>query len=334
MKKHFPLLLRLLGPALLILFLANANLEQLWESLRSARAWPIALSLLLMPPFVLIKSWRWLRLMREMGLQLDFRTACGLYTVGLFYGATTPGQAGDLLKGVYLHDRGQPLAPAMLSVVLDRLFDLLVMAAFGTLGIFALGRLLPGRELQTGLVLVMALGLAALTAVLVARGPRTWMLTVALPRFAPGFTATLSRWNSQLHGMSLRLALIVELTLLSLGSAAFTFLRLWLLFLALGLDRVPLPVVVGVSALIAVLQVLPISIAGVGVRDAALIAVLLPYGYQTEQALALSALFLLINVQHILVGFILSFWYPLARRSAPATDAASNGSAAAGSSEP
>ncbi|MCS6882895.1 MAG: lysylphosphatidylglycerol synthase transmembrane domain-containing protein [Oscillochloridaceae bacterium] len=334
MKKYLPLLLRLLGPALLVLFLANANLEQLWESLRSAQAWPIALSLLLMPPFVLIKSWRWLRLMREMGLQLDFRTACGLYTVGLFYGATTPGQAGDLLKGVYLHDRGQPLAPAMLSVVIDRLFDLLVMAAFGTLGIFALGRLLPSRELQTALVLVMAVGLAALTAVLVARVPRTWMLTVALPRFAPGFTATLSRWNSQLHGLSLRPALVAELTLLSLGSAAFTFLRLWLLFLALGLDRAPLAVVVGVSALIAVLQVLPISIAGVGVRDAALIAVLLPYGYQTEQALALSALFLLINVQHILVGFILSFWYPLARRSAPTTDAASNGSAAAGSSEP
>lgn len=139
----------------------------------------------------------------------------------------------------------------MLSVVLDRLFDLLVMAAFGTLGIFALGRLLPSRELQTALVLAMALGLAALTVVLVARGPRTWMLTVALPRFAPGFTATLSRWNSQLHGLSLRPALIIELTLLSLGSAAFTFLRLWLLFLALGLDRVPLPVVVGVSALIA-----------------------------------------------------------------------------------
>ncbi|MFQ3662388.1 MAG: lysylphosphatidylglycerol synthase transmembrane domain-containing protein [Chloroflexaceae bacterium] len=333
MKKYFPLLLRLLGPALLILFLANANLEQLWESLRTAQAWPIVLSLLLMPPFVMIKSWRWLRIMREAGLQLDFRTACGLYTVGLFYGATTPGQAGDLLKAVYLRERDQPLAPAMLSVVLDRLFDLLVMAAFGTLGIFALGRLLPSRELQTALVLAMALGLAALTVVLVARRPRTWMLTVMLPRFAPGFTATLSRWNSQLHGLSLRPALVVELTLLSLGSAAFTFLRLWLLFLALNLDRVPLPVVVGVSALIAVLQVLPISIAGVGVRDAALIAVLLPYGYTTEQALALSALFLLINVQHILVGFIVSFWYPLARRPAREIDVSRDGNTAAGPSD-
>lgn len=320
MKKALPLLLRLLGPALLIVFLANANLGQLWETMRSARLWPIVLSLLLMPPFVLIKAWRWLRIMRELGLQLTYRIASALYTVGLFYGATTPGQAGDLLKAVYVRDRGQPLAPAMLSVVLDRLFDLLIMAALATIGIFALGRLLPSRELQTALVVAMGLGLTALTVVLVARGPRTWALTVALPRIVPGFTATLDRWNRQLHGLSLRPSLVVELGLLSLGSASFTFLRLWLLFLALELDRVPLPVVVGASALVAVLQVLPISIAGVGVRDAVLIAVLLPYGYQPEQALALSALFLLINLQHIAVGFILSFWYPLARGSAPSPD--------------
>ncbi|GAB4430659.1 MAG: lysylphosphatidylglycerol synthase transmembrane domain-containing protein [Chloroflexi bacterium OHK40] len=305
-------LLRLLGPALLVLFLLSADLGALWETIRTARPWPIILSLLLMPPFVIIKSWRWARILDAMGIRLGLPTACALYTVGLFYGATTPGQAGDLLKAIYLRDRGQPLAPAMLSVVLDRLFDLLVMAALATLGIFALGQLLPSRELQAALVVAMGLGLACLTVVLVARGPREWMLTTVLPRIAPRLQASLERWNSQLASLALRPRLLAEVGLASLISASFTFLRLWLLFLALDLTRVPLYVVVGVSALIAVLQVLPISIAGVGVRDAALIAVLLPYGYTTEQALTLSALFLLINLQHILVGFIVSFWYPLA----------------------
>ncbi|HMQ29281.1 MAG TPA: lysylphosphatidylglycerol synthase transmembrane domain-containing protein [Chloroflexaceae bacterium] len=311
MKKLLPWLLRLLGPALLILFLLNADLGQLWATLSGALLWPIALSLLLMPPFVIIKSWRWVRILREMGLGLDLPTACALYTVGLFYGATTPGQAGDLLKAVYLRDRGQPLAPATLSVVLDRLFDLLVMAALATVGIFALGQLLPSRELQGLLVAGMGAGLVTLTVVLLARGPRQWSLTVALPRVAPGLTASLARWNSQLSGLALRPGPMVAIVAASLLSACFTFLRLWLLFLALGLDRVPLYVVVGASALIAVLQVLPISIAGVGIRDAVLIAILRPYGYSAEQALTLSALFLLINLEHILVGFVVSFWYPL-----------------------
>ncbi|MEI7770732.1 MAG: UPF0104 family protein, partial [Chloroflexales bacterium] len=84
----------------------------------------------------------------------------------------------------------------------------------------------------------------------------------------------------------------------------------------LGLSAVPLYEVVGASALIAVLQVLPISVAGVGVRDAVLIAILLPYGYTSSQALILSALFLLLNIEHILVGFVVSFWYPLGARPA------------------
>jgi uncharacterized membrane protein YbhN (UPF0104 family) len=204
----------------------------------------------------------------------------------------------------------------MLSVVLDRLFDLLVMAALATLGIFALGQLLPGRGLQTALVLAMGLGMAALTTVLVARGPREWMLTVALPRLAPRLKTRLDHWNSQLASLALRPQLLGAIGVASLISAGFTFWRLWLLFLALGLDRVPLYVVVGASALIAVVQVLPISIAGVGVRDAVLIAILLPYGYTSDQAIILSALFLLLNIEHILVGFIVSFWYPLGARQA------------------
>jgi uncharacterized protein (TIRG00374 family) len=315
MRTYLPWLLRLLGPLLLIVFLTRSNLGELGRTIGGANLWPILLSLLLMPPFVLIKSWRWARILREMGLRIDMRTATALYTVGLFYGATTPGQAGDLLKAVYLRDRGQPLAPAMLSVVLDRLFDLLVMAALATLGIFALGQLLPSRGLQTALVIAMGLGLAALTVVLLAQGPRQWVLTTLLPRVAPRLKASLDRWNSELSTLSLRPGLLAPLGLASLASAGFTFVRLWLLFLALGLGLVPLYVVVGVSALIAVLQVLPVSIGGLGVREVVLIPVLASYGYTPEQAITLSALFLLLNVEHILAGFIVSFWYPLGGRA-------------------
>ncbi len=313
MKKYLPWLLRLLGPTLLAVFLINSDLSKLYTILLGAHLWPIILSLLLLPPFLVIKAWRWQRLLREMDLDLPLTTAVGLYIVGIFLGATTPGQAGDLVKAWYLRDRGQPLAPAMLSVVLDRLFDLIVMSVLGTLGIFALGSLLPSRELQTALVIAMGIGLIILTAVLAVRGPREWMLTQALPIVLPKRLQTsLQRWNDQLSTLTLNPRLVFSITIASLISAGFTFYRLWLLFVALDV-YIPLYVVVGISALIAVLQVLPISISGVGVRDAALIAVMLPYGYSQEQALSVSALFLLLNLQHILVGFIVSFWFPLGK---------------------
>ena len=120
----------------------------------------------------------------------------------------------------------------------------------------------------------------------------------------------LTRWNNQFTSLALHPRLLLTLAGTSLVSAFFTFFRLWLLFIALDV-YVPLYLAVGSSALIAVLQVLPISIAGVGVRDAVLIATLAPLGYSQEQALGISALFLLITLEHILVGFIVSLWYPL-----------------------
>ena len=316
MNVLFRWLLRLIGPLLLIVFLWTSDLSRLWEILRGAAIGPVIWSLALFPPFVIIKSWRWIRLMRAMGLELDLRTAVALYIVGIFYGATTPGQAGDLLKAVYLHRRGQPTAPALMSVVLDRLSDLVVMSALATIGVFALGRLLPTRELQQAVVVLMAAGLITLITLLVARGPRSWLLTGVLPKIAPRMTTMLDSWNAQLHQLQLSPRLLVEVTFSSLISAGFTFVRLWLLFLALGLSAVPLLTVIGASALIAVLQVLPISIGGVGVRDVVLIAILAPYGYSQEQALTLSALFLLINVEHIVIGFLMSFRYPLQAESA------------------
>lgn len=313
MRKYLPWLLRLLGPALLVLFLWNSDLEQLFAILLNADPWLVLWSLLLLPPFLLIKTWRWQYLLRQLGLDLPLRTGAGLYMVGIFLGTVTPGQAGDLLKAWYLRERGYALAPSMLSVVIDRLFDLLVMAAVATLGIFSLGQLLPNPTLRTLLVIGMSVGIVTLTVMLMARGPRQWLLTWALPRVLPQrLQASLTRWNEQFRSLSMRPRVLAVLISTSLVSAFFTFYRLWLLFIALKVF-VPLYLVVGVSALIAILQVLPISIAGVGVRDAALIAVLAPWGYSQEQALSVSALFLLITLQHLLVGFIVSFWYPLGK---------------------
>lgn len=321
MRKFWSWMLRLLGPALLLIFLLNSNLNELYAILINADPWPIIWSLILIFPFLFIKAWRWRVLMQTMGMDMPQLTATALYNVGIYLGSVTPGQAGDFIKAWYLKDRGYPLAPALLSVILDRLCDLIVMASLAVVGIFALGQLLPQRELQTAVTVLMLTGLAVLTVLLVAQRPREWLLTVVLPRILPKrMQESLLRWNEQMSSLSLTPRLIALVMGASLISAMFTFYRLWLLFISVEVF-VPLYIVIGASALIAVAQVLPISIGGVGVRDAILIAVVTAPqygGYSVEQALAVSALFLLITVQHIVFGFMLSFWFPIGRLTAAA----------------
>ncbi len=121
MRRSLRWLLRLIGPILLLIFLATSDLQEFANVLLGAAPGPILLSLLLMPPFIIVKTWRWQRIMRELGLHVRFWYGTALYTVAIYYGSVTPGQSGDFVKAWYVRQQGQPLAPALLSVALDRL---------------------------------------------------------------------------------------------------------------------------------------------------------------------------------------------------------------------
>lgn len=310
MNKYLRWALRLIGPALLLVFLWRSDFSQLVASFRNLVWWPVLLCLALMPVFVGVKAWRWNLLMRELGMQpptLGYSMA--LYTIGLFLGGTTPGQSGDFIKAWYLRERGQLLAPALFSIVLDRLFDFVVMAVLALLALVAfLDILPPSARIAT---VAFAAVVVLVTPALMARGLREWLFERMLPLAPRRARGMLERLREQFAALSLRPGLLAALTVATLGSAVSTLVRIYLLFVAMSLGNVPLLAIISSTALIAILQALPISFSGIGVRDAILIAVLTRYGYTNEQALALSALYLLINIEHIIVGFLVSLRYPL-----------------------
>jgi uncharacterized protein (TIRG00374 family) len=317
MNKYARWGIRLIGPALLVLFLWRSDFSLLLAGLSQVILWPVLLSLALFLPFVIVKAWRWNLLMRELGMQPPpLRVSMTLYQIGLFLGATTPGQSGDFIKAWYLRERGLPLAPSLFSIVLDRLFDFLIMAMLALLALVAFIDILPS-SLRLATVAFAAVVFLA-TPALMARRPREWLINLLLA-LAPGrLGAAIARWRDQFATLSLRPAPLGQLLLASIGSATSTIVRIYLLFLALQLDRVPPTAVISSTALIAILQALPISFSGIGVRDAILIAVLAYYGYPKEMALILSALFLIINIEHMLIGFVLSLRHPLG--AAPPAD--------------
>lgn len=310
MKRVLLWLIRLIGPALLIFFLWNSDWNAIIATFAAMQWWPFLLSLALFIGFVVVKSWRWNLLMRELGMQpppLSFSMA--LYTIGLYAGGLTPGQSGDFIKGWYLRERGLPLASSLFSIVLDRLFDFLVMALLALLGLLIFLDDLPqGAGTAT---IAFAVVMVTLTPALMARRPREWTIGLFLP-ILPGRLRDLAiRLRDQFAPLDLRPAPAILLLVATSLSASFTMIRVYLLYVALSLTDIPLLAVVGSTALIAILQALPISFSGVGVRDAILIALLARYGHAPEIAISLSALFLLINIEHIILGFLVSLRYPL-----------------------
>lgn len=57
-------------------------------------------------------------------------------------------------------------------------------------------------------------------------------------------------------------------------------------------------------SIVSIIQILPISISGIGVRESVLLVLLATYGVKAEQAVSLSLLILAINVSLSLMGYI------------------------------
>jgi uncharacterized protein (TIRG00374 family) len=305
-------LARLIGPAILAFFLLTTDLTRIAGNLSAVHWGPLVLSLALYPLVVLPKAWRWNLLLRSLGMDPPpLAGTTRLYMIGMFLGGATPGQAGDFLKAWQLRDRGQPLGPALFSIVLDRLLDLMSMALASLFGLIALLQFLPAerRTVVEVVVIAWAIAVAVLIPVLWARRSREWLMRAAAAAAPTSLATRLNRWRGQLATLELRPGATAAVLVATVSAAAVSIARLWLLFSGL-LIQLPLLAVVSAAGLISVLQTLPISFAGLGVRDAVLVAVLGAYGYRTDQALALSALFLLLNLETILLGFLASLSSP------------------------
>jgi uncharacterized membrane protein YbhN (UPF0104 family) len=258
----------------------------------------VLLAVVIYFPFVLIKSERWRLLAARLGVPMTAGEAWRLYAVGLGAGAFTPGQAGDLVKAWALQSRGQRLGAAVASSILDRLFDLAGLAVLAALGIAVFGREFTGGWGAA----VALLGLGAVGAVVVFA--RRDLLLRLVMRRAPADAppATLDTRSMLLAGGWTVLSFVVST------------LRVWLLGVAIGLTLDP-ATVGGLVGLTTVAALIPISVSGVGTRDAMMVVLLSRLQQPAAAAVAFSILILGLNVANAVFGY--AVWWVEARTGHP-----------------
>jgi len=311
--------LRLLGPALLayILWQNRNQLATAWTTLRGVRWLPLALSLFLVFPFVLLKGWRWQVILDDLGQHVPWPKLTLYYALGIFLGVATPGQAGDFLKAWYLKEDGYDLGAALISTVVDRLFDMMLMGLLALSGLYVLWRYFP--RVGTVLVLVAMMGgiLLALS-VLLSRRWRNWLIERVLRYLTPASVRRILRERdarAYLDHFFLSWRNVALGTLISLASFSTTFFRLWLLIPALG-KSLPFKVFVPTIALVALGSLL--SVAGLGTREFILLTILSApgLGWSKGEILGYSALFLCVGLENLVLGLPLYLARPLGNRRA------------------
>ncbi len=304
--------LRIGGTVVFVLILVYAvvsnklDFRKLLDILDHANWLLVLLSIGLIVLFVAVKSGRWRAILQTYGINLSLGQAWRIYAIGLGAGQFTPGQAGDVIKAWYLKAMGYPLSAALLSTVVDRLFDVVMLGLLTLEGVIIFWQSMSGN---LPIVIALIVGSAIALVALGIRPVRERLWQIVMSRLNKGKAADEAAPAAEVlhHRRAFAIA-----CLLTVASFAVSITRVWLMCAAVNLYFDPLQII-GINALTTAAALIPISVGGIGTRDLLLIGlfgILKPGINATEYAVAVSTLILLLNISNTVVGYAVWFRYP------------------------
>jgi uncharacterized protein (TIRG00374 family) len=275
--------------ALLSLLLLKTDLQALGSLFRSLRIPIFFGSVLLYLVAQLLSTMRWRCLLQAEKIHLPFWRLTLLYYEGMFFNLMLPTAiGGDLIRGYQVSRLTDRREASLASILVERL------SGFAALAIIACIAIIPAYAHVSDPLIVWAtagsaLGMVALVASLLSDRLQTLFFRllhgVGLGRFHDTlhrlYEAVQRYWT---HRSALALALGLSLILQSLVITIF-----YLISLALNLS-VPFRYFFLFVPLMSVVSMLPISIAGLGLREGSAVYLFTKVGMDTAGALSLSLL--------------------------------------------
>lgn len=136
LKKALFLLLHLAGFVLLWFLVRDLDWKSFLREMQSYPLWKYAVGLGFLLLVYLMKSWRWQILNRSFGIQISLKTALIFYFSAGFLSVITPGRLGEFAKIYFLKRKYNiDTAKATSSVVLDRIWDVLILSLFASISL-------------------------------------------------------------------------------------------------------------------------------------------------------------------------------------------------------
>jgi hypothetical protein len=248
---------------------------------------------------VVLAAERWRIVCNRLRVGLRFLPALQIVAIGTFFNQTLPSAVGGDAVRVWLLVRDRvPFGKAVNTVLCDRVFALVVLIALSAATLPLFYRDVSDAHARYGVTTFVAVGLAGFVVFLafgmqIARLLRRWKLSQPFGELAhdfhllftaPTVTAGLAVWSLSIH-------------LLTIVSA-------WVIARILAIDASLLDCLIMIPPVVLV-SMLPVSIAGWGVREGAMVVGFGLLGIKPSDALAISICFGLASIVVGLPGGLL-----------------------------
>ncbi|MDA7738823.1 flippase-like domain-containing protein [Amylibacter sp.] len=295
-KKNLIIVVKLFVTLLTIyLILKNIDLSITFELIANVGIPYLVSAMAVLLLQILVMTHRWKIVLNNLSINLSFKDIIRIFWIGLFFNQILPTSiGGDAMRGHYLYQRGYSFVKTSQGVLIDRIIGLIALV-FLVIITLPLGlQLVDSDNARWGLIIILISSIFALTLLL--------NIDIISSRF--------QKWNL-INKFSSIMAVIknnifslnpgFKLLLISLLVHFLSILTMIILAVGMQLELkiIGLFVIVPVVTL---LMMLPISIAGWGIREGAMIIGLGFLGVGPENAFALSLLYGLLMLSMSIPG--------------------------------
>ncbi len=301
--KFFPIV----GLIILFYILSTIDLAKIFEVFSKVNPFYSFLALFSVIPVVLLSNIQWQILLKKQKINVSFFYSLKNIFIGYFYGFITPGGFGAYTRSLYLkNESGCPLPKCVSNIIIFNTIDFLSLLLLGICGGLTLGSLFPSVFLA--LIFVFIIVIFLFLFFLKKDTSKFFFKKIIQRQFFSNYKERLSEsidaFYQDLPGFKdvLLPFFISVFGWLVRFSIFFLISRLFLI----NVDFFYFILIVAVANFVGSI---PISIYGLGTRDAALISLLSVFGVFPEKVLALSLFwFTVIWLLPSVVGALITFF--------------------------
>lgn len=306
MQKFFIFLKKysfLLGLILFLFILFKSDVGEILKTIKEIKPLYLIVATLITFPSLFNKSLCWHYILKQQGIKYRLKDLFLMYCSGLYIGIVTPGRIGEVTKALYLKRDGHSMGKSLVGVILDRLSDFAFLIGFISVGALLIVTILQKQIL----ILISGLIISVLLLIILLKiGVIKWFLNKAFLLLVPhkyqnSWKINFQEFLNDLKIYKLKHYLIIFL--ITTFSWIFYYLQMYILAKGLNLSIPFLYFAISVT-IAGFITLVPISVSGIGTRDAALILLFAPFLIPKEQVIVFSALILLMSLFTALVGLI------------------------------
>jgi len=294
----------LLGLILFAYIIYRVGLSEIYTVILQIDKVYFAVAMLMTFLVVAIKGFKWWLVIKAHNVKYPLLKTIKVWLIGAFVGTLTPARAGEFIKIFYINEKTST-GRALSTVFVDRVIDMFALFVLTFLGMFSL--FIWFGAVYTYIFIAIGIGVIVLLLLMNKKAMKFVVKPIINTIIPKGkqhhFKNSFDDFYTAISQLKKKKATLAGILILTLGIWVVSISQGYLMIRALGLP-VSFTFFLAIAPIVILITVLPISVIGLGTRDASLIFFFSLLGISAASAVGYALLDVLIVWTQAMIGAV------------------------------